>query len=55
MNKLQLIQALQKSMNLSKSEAAKTVKLFFDSMVDALAKGDRVEIRGFMLILCQGI
>jgi integration host factor subunit beta len=46
MNKLQLIQALQKSMNLSKSEATKTVELFFDSMADALIKGDRVEIRG---------
>jgi integration host factor subunit beta len=33
-------------MNLSKSEATQIVKLFFDSMADALIKGDRVEIRG---------
>ncbi len=46
MNKLELIQALQNSQNLSKSEAAKCVELFFDIMADALAKGDRVEIRG---------
>jgi nucleoid DNA-binding protein len=37
MNKLQLIQALQKSMNLSKSEAAKCVELFFDTIAGALA------------------
>jgi integration host factor subunit beta len=46
MNKLQLIQALQNSHRLSKSEAAKCVKLFFDTVANALAKGDRVEIRG---------
>ena len=46
MNKLELIQALKESQNLSKSEAAKYVELFFDSMADALVKGDRVEIRG---------
>jgi len=46
MTRHDLIQALQESMNLSKLEAAKTVKLFFDSMADYLAKGDRVEIRG---------
>lgn len=46
MTKLQLIQALQDSQGLSKPEAAKSVKLFFDTMANALAKGDRVEIRG---------
>jgi integration host factor subunit beta len=46
MTKLQLIQALQTSQGISKSEAAKCVKLFFDTMANALAKGDRVEIRG---------
>jgi integration host factor subunit beta len=46
MNRCELIQALQESMNLSKSEATQTVKLFFDSIIDALLKGDRVEIRG---------
>ena len=46
MNKVDLIQALKDSNNLSKSEAGKIVTLFFDKMADALAQGDRVEIRG---------
>jgi integration host factor subunit beta len=46
MNKLELISALKNKANLSKSESAKIVQLFFDSMAEALARGDRVEIRG---------
>jgi integration host factor subunit beta len=46
MNKIDLIQALKDSNNLTKSEAEKIVTLFFDKIVDALAQGDRVEIRG---------
>jgi integration host factor subunit beta len=46
MNKLDLILALKVSNHLSKSEAERIVALFFDKMADALAKGDRVEIRG---------
>ena len=46
MNKVDLIQALKDSNNLSKSEAETVINLFFDKMADALAKGDRVEIRG---------
>ena len=46
MNKVDLIQALKVSNNLSKSEAETVVNLFFDKMADALAQGDRVEIRG---------
>jgi integration host factor subunit beta len=46
MNKIDLIQALKDSNGLSKSEAEKIVNLFFDQMADALAQGDRVEIRG---------
>ncbi|MGA9538664.1 MAG: HU family DNA-binding protein [Desulfobacterales bacterium] len=46
MNKLDLIQALRDSNHLSKSEAEKVINLFFDKMGDALAQGDRVEIRG---------
>ncbi|MFC1857168.1 HU family DNA-binding protein [Thermodesulfobacteriota bacterium] len=46
MNKLELIAALKKEANISKAEAAKVVQLFFDSMSEALARGDRVEIRG---------
>ena len=46
MNKIELIQALKDSNHLSKSEAETVVALFFDKMADALAQGDRVEIRG---------
>jgi len=46
MNKLELIQALKENNGLSKSEAATIVDLFFNEMANALAKGDRVEIRG---------
>jgi integration host factor subunit beta len=46
MNKIDLIQALKDSNNLSRSEAEKIVTLFFDNMSEALAQGDRVEIRG---------
>jgi integration host factor subunit beta len=47
MNKIDLIHALKDSNNLSKSEAEKVVNLFFNEIADALAQGNRVEIRGF--------
>jgi integration host factor subunit beta len=47
MNKLELIQALQDAANVSKSEAAAVIDIFFNGMTDELAKGGRVEIRGF--------
>ena len=46
MNKLDLIKALKESQNLSGFEATKCFSIFFDSMTEALANGDRVEIRG---------
>lgn len=46
MNKLELISALKKESNISKSEAARVVQIFFDSMAEALMKGERIEIRG---------
>ncbi|MBN1933006.1 MAG: integration host factor subunit beta [Desulfobacterales bacterium] len=46
MNKLELISALKNEANISKSEAAKVVQIFFDYMADTLAEGERVEIRG---------
>jgi len=49
MNKIDLIQALKDSNHLSKSEAETVINLFFNKMADALAKGDRVEIR----VLCS--
>jgi integration host factor subunit beta len=47
MNKIELIQALKDANGLSKTEAERVVSLFFNEMSDALARGDRVEIREF--------
>ena len=46
MNKLELIQTLKDATDLSRSKAAAVVDIFFNGMAAALAKGDRVEIRG---------
>ncbi len=46
MNKLDLTVALKNEAELTKSEAAAVVDLFFNEMANALKKGDRVEIRG---------
>lgn len=46
MNKLDLIETLRNETGLTKAEAEAVVKLFFNEMSNALAKGDRVEIRG---------
>jgi integration host factor subunit beta len=46
MNKLDLTVALKNEAELTKPEAAAIVDLFFNEMANALAQGDRVEIRG---------
>jgi integration host factor subunit beta len=46
MNKVDLIQVLKDSNNLTKSETETVVNLFFDKMAEALAQGERVEIQG---------
>ncbi len=46
MNKRDLTGALKNEAELTKSEAAAVVDLFFNEMANALTKGDRVEIRG---------
>jgi integration host factor subunit beta len=46
MNKLELISALKNETGISKTEAARVVQIFFDSMAEAMARGQRVEIRG---------
>jgi len=53
MNKIDLIQALKDSNNLTKSEAEKIVTLFFDIIAEALVKGNRVEIRGLCSFLVK--
>jgi integration host factor subunit beta len=46
MNKSDLIEALKTEAGITKNEAMAVVNLFFDEMADALANGDRAEIRG---------
>jgi integration host factor subunit beta len=46
MTKAELIDALREENGLARNEATEVVQLFFDEMSDALAKGDRVELRG---------
>lgn len=46
MNKLELISKLAEQEGLSKLESRRIVDLMFDTMSQALANGDRVEIRG---------
>jgi integration host factor subunit beta len=53
MNKVDLIQALKDSNHLSKSEAEAIVNLFFNKIAEALAQGDRVEIRGLCSIFVK--
>jgi integration host factor subunit beta len=54
MNKLELIQALNTTNGLLKSEATKIVSIFFEQMATALEKGDRVEIRGLCSFYVKG-
>ena len=46
MNKADLITILKNETDLTKSEAEAVVNLVFNEMANALASGDRVEIRG---------
>jgi integration host factor subunit beta len=53
MNKAGLVEALRKETGLSRVKAEQVVELFFDQIADALAQGDRVEIRGFCSFLVK--
>ena len=47
MNRLDLIKALSRETGITVGKAEGVVKTVFKSITDALADGDRVEIRGF--------
>jgi len=47
MTKSDLINTLKKEFDITKQESYAIVNLFFDEMTNALAKGERVEFRGF--------
>ena len=46
MNKADLITALKNETGLTKTEAESVVNVFFNQMANALANGERAEIRG---------
>jgi len=46
MNKSELIEAVAEKTRITKKRAEEVVNLIFDSMVQAMVKGDRIEIRG---------
>ncbi len=47
MNKADLVNTLKNKNGFTRQEAEKIVDIFFNTMADALADGERVEIRGF--------
>jgi integration host factor subunit beta len=47
MIKADLINKIAKEMDIPKQEAEAGVNLFFDSIKDAILKGEEIEIRGF--------
>jgi integration host factor subunit beta len=47
MNKSELIEALAQEIQVSHKEAAAITNTVIDTMVDALARGESIEIRGF--------
>ena len=48
MNKSDLIlKILESDSNLFKKDASKIVNVFFDTISEAISRGDRVELRGF--------
>jgi integration host factor subunit beta len=53
MTKSELIDALRNETGLSKPKSEQVVELFFDEMSNALAGGDRVEIRGLCSIFVK--
>ena len=53
MTKADLMEARGKETGLSRTKAEAVVDMFFDEMSNALANGDRVEIRGFCSIFMK--
>ena len=47
MTKADLINRISEQANITRVKAETVINTIFDSMVDALVKGDRIEIRGF--------
>ena len=46
MNKSELIEIVAEKANITKKKSEDAVNMIFDSMVEAMVQGDRIEIRG---------
>ena len=55
MNRMQLVEALSLQTGLSLTQADQVARLVFDSMVNTLASGDRIELRGFGSFSIRGV
>ena len=53
MTKADLIDEVSKLSNLTKKETETIVNTIFDNITDALAQGDKVELRGFGSFRCS--
>lgn len=47
MNKSELVEALASNRDLTYKKSEEIVNIIFDTMTETLAKGDRIEVRGF--------
>jgi integration host factor subunit beta len=47
MTKAELVEEVARSVELSKKDAEKIVNMVFDSIIDALHDGEKIELRGF--------
>lgn len=47
MTKIELAEKLSRKLNLTVKETTEIINIFFGEIVDALASGDKVELRGF--------
>ena len=47
MTKAELVEEVARSVELSKKDAEKIVNTVFDSIIDALHEGEKIELRGF--------
>ena len=47
MTKAELVEEVARSVELSKKDAEKIVNTVFDSIIEALHRGDKIELRGF--------
>ena len=53
MNKSELVDVIAEKTKLPRKRAEDVVNMIFDSMTETLAKGGRIEIRGFGSFVCR--